>query len=360
MKFPPPIRYTNGEIDRAGKALIEHSEDSTEYLAGLEVINNWRASHQYPLNTFVATLHDRTRKYKRAIIAQRLKRLPTIINKVQRYPDMRLSRMQDIGGARAILGTIKQVRQLEETYLSGGRLTHRLKIPHKDYITNPKDDGYRGVHLVYEYNNTLARNAAAQEYKGILIEIQIRTRLQHSWATAVEAMGAFMGESFKNGQGSDDWREFFALASSAFAQVEKCPPCPQHTDLEPAEIYKRLSDIDKRIDALQHLESLTQAAQAIQRHIGSQKKRHLHYTIISLDLDKQLVEIWAFSKDQFDKATKALSDLEKRSSGKYDQVLVSVSSIISLKEAYPNYFLDISDFVSRIRLMVENISKIDI
>lgn len=357
MKFPPPTRYTNGEIDRAGRALVDHEEGSKEYLSGLEVINNWRASHQYPLNTFVTTLHDRTRKYKRAIIAQRLKRLPTIIGKTQRYPGMRLSRMQDIGGARAILGDIKQVRELEKAYLSGGKLTHQLKVPHKDYINNPKEDGYRGIHLVYEYNNTLARNEVAKEYKGLLIEIQIRTRLQHSWATAVEAMGAFMGESFKNGQGGSDWREFFALVSSAFAQVERSQPCPQHVGLEPAEVYKRISDIDKRIDALQHLESLTQAAKAIQNHIGRQKKRHLHYTIISLDLDNQRVEIWAFSKDQFDKATKALADLEKRSSGKYDQVLVSVSSIISLKEAYPNYFLDISDFVNRVRVMIENISK---
>lgn len=357
MKYPPPIRYTNGEIDRAGKALVESKKNSKGYLAGLEVINSWRASHQYPMNTFVSTLHNRTRKYKRTIIAQRLKRLPTIIKKVQRYPDMRLSRMQDIGGVRAILKSVKEVRELEKVYLEGGKLTHRLKEPHKDYIANPKEDGYRGIHLVYEYDNTLARNGLAESYKGLNVELQIRTRLQHSWATAVEAMGAFMGESFKNGQGSDDWREFFALASSAFARAEGCDPCPQHADLEVVEVYKQLRDIDTKIDALQHLKSLSEAARAIQIHVGRQKKRHLHYTIISLDLDTKKVEIWAFSKDDFDKANKALADLEKRSGGKYDQVLVSVSSIISLKEAYPNYFLDIGDFVDRIQLMIEKTNE---
>lgn len=357
MKYPPPIRYTNGEIDRAGKSLVQHKEGSKEYLRSLEVVNNWRASHQYPMNTFVSTLHRRTGKYKKPIIAQRLKRLPTIIKKVQRYPDMRLSRMQDIGGVRAILKSVKDVRELEKVYLESGRLTHRLREPHKDYITYPKDDGYRGIHLVYEYNNTLARNGLANSYSGLNVEIQLRTRLQHSWATAVEAMGAFMGESFKNGQGSEDWREFFALASSAFAHAEGCQPCPQYTDLEVAEIFNKLRNVDNKIDALQHLRSLSEAARAIQIHVEGQKKRHLHYTIISLDLDTKNVEIWAFRKDDFDKASKALADLEKRSGGKYDQVLVSVSSIISLKEAYPNYFLDIGDFVDRIELMIEKTNE---
>lgn len=360
MKFPVPIRYTNGEIDRAGKALAENEENSQDYKNALEIVNNWRASHQYPMNTFVSTLHMRTKKYRKAIIAQRLKRLPTIIKKVKRYPDMRLSRMQDIGGVRAILPTLKDVRELEREYVSNNKLSHRLKEPHKDYIESPKEDGYRGIHLVYEYNNTLSRNGLAKDYKGLLVEIQIRTNLQHSWATAVEAMGAFMGESFKNGQGSAEWREFFALASSAFAHAERCNACPQHAEIAPAEIYKRLRDIDRKIDALQHLKSLAQAARTIQRHVGSQKKRHLHYTIISLDLETKTVEIWAFRKDDFDKATSALADLEKRSGGRYDQVLVSVSSIISLKEAYPNYFLDIDDFVNRIQVMIEKTNEMGI
>lgn len=357
MKYPPSIRYSNGEIDRAGKALVENKKNTKAYRQGLEVVNNWRASHQYPMNTFVSTLHDRTRKYKNAIIAQRLKRLPTIIKKVQRYPDMRLSRMQDIGGVRAILDSLEEVRELEDAYLRSGKLTHRLKQPHKDYIASPKEDGYRGVHLVYEYNNTLARNGLAASYKGLLVEIQIRTKLQHSWATAVEAMGAFMGESFKNGHGSADWREFFALASSVFALAEGCEPCPQHAGIEIIELYKRLRDIDAKIDALQHLKSLSEAARRIQIHVESQKKRHLYYSIISLDLESRAVEVWAFRKDDFDKANKALADLEKRSGGKYDQVLVSVSSIISLKEAYPNYFLDIDDFVKRIQFMIEKTNE---
>src|SRR5690606_39699271 len=46
------------------------------------------------------------------------------------------------------------------------------------------------------------------------IEIQIRTRLQHAWATAVETVDVMKGTDLKSGGGTPDWREFFALAAS--------------------------------------------------------------------------------------------------------------------------------------------------
>jgi len=104
---------------------------------------------------------------------------------------MQLSRMQDIGGVRAVVNSIKEVRALQSEYQDTKRFTHKL-ARENDYILDPKTDGYRGVHLVYKYNNTLARNGLAAQYKGLAIELQIRTKLQHTWATAVETMGLSM------------------------------------------------------------------------------------------------------------------------------------------------------------------------
>ena len=39
-----------------GKALVKALHDSDQYIYALDVINNWRASHNYPLNTFKVTL----------------------------------------------------------------------------------------------------------------------------------------------------------------------------------------------------------------------------------------------------------------------------------------------------------------
>ena len=53
------------------------------------------------------------------------------------------------------------------------------------------------------------------------IEMQLRTRLQHLWAAAVEIFDAFMGENFKSSRGSQAWLDFFALAHK-----EKHPVLP--------------------------------------------------------------------------------------------------------------------------------------
>ena len=57
-------------------------------------------------------------------------------------------------------------------------------IKFNDYVENPKDSGYRSIHYVYKYSSK------ADKYNGLKIELQIRTKLQHNWATAVETAGA--------------------------------------------------------------------------------------------------------------------------------------------------------------------------
>ncbi len=39
--------------------------------------------------------------------------------------------------------------------------------------------------------------------------MQIRTAVQHSWATAVEVVGAFTAQSLKSSQGNEKWLDFF-------------------------------------------------------------------------------------------------------------------------------------------------------
>ena len=98
--------------------------------------------------------------------------------------------MQDIGGVRTIVGSIEQVRELQAAYKSS-RFKHQL-VSEKDYIAEPKCDGYRSVHLVFRYVNK-----RAPDYNGLSVEMQIRTKLQHAWATAVETMGTFLGQAHK-------------------------------------------------------------------------------------------------------------------------------------------------------------------
>lgn len=48
------------------------------------------------------------------IISRRIKRMPSIINKLRRFPSMQLDRIQDLGGVRVVLSTSKQVNTLAE------------------------------------------------------------------------------------------------------------------------------------------------------------------------------------------------------------------------------------------------------
>ncbi|MBR2145465.1 MAG: hypothetical protein IJ956_07990, partial [Akkermansia sp.] len=64
----------------------------------LGVLDNFRALHAMPLNTFQATLRQRIKRLGISdyIVAQRIKRKPTILDKLHRYADMQLKRMHDI------------------------------------------------------------------------------------------------------------------------------------------------------------------------------------------------------------------------------------------------------------------------
>ena len=107
---------------------------------------------------------------------------------------MELARMQDIGGLRAIVRSVAVVKTLELAY-KNSRFKHTPGSS-KNYLDSPKPDGYRGVHLIYRYQNPIAT-----EYNGLSLELQLRTHLQHAWATAVETMGTFLGQALKSGQG---------------------------------------------------------------------------------------------------------------------------------------------------------------
>lgn len=144
MAFVKP-KFTRGKVTRAGDILagrtnlagVGGNEARDKLIEALRVLTNWRAAHNYPINTFQATLRHRLKRIdKSAIVAQRLKRMSSIILKLQRFTSMESARMQGIGGLRAIVGSIKKVRALESLYRQKGLFKHGLHSS-KDYIAEP-------------------------------------------------------------------------------------------------------------------------------------------------------------------------------------------------------------------------------
>lgn len=355
MAFVTP-RFQKQEVNRAGKILastdlgVDTLDTLSDWIWAYGVLANWRACHGYPINTFQALLRKRVKSLcSNGIVAQRLKRAPSVISKLQRFSSMKLVQMQDIGGLRAVVDTISSVRNLEKLYRNSN-FKHQL-VSSKDYISHPKDDGYRSVHLVYKYFNKFC-----PDFDELLLEIQLRTRLQHSWATAVETMGTFLGQALKSGQGERSWREFFEIASAAFTHVEGTEPIPGYKSLSMDEILSRLNQTENELHVLHKLQGFSIAANKIIAMKGSGS-----YHLVILDSSNRTVSIMPFPKTQLEQANIEYAKVEERGQKgePIEAVLVSAGPVEALKKAYPNYFLDTHEFVLQIKKLLKNIQPTD-
>jgi ppGpp synthetase/RelA/SpoT-type nucleotidyltranferase len=332
-------RYSRTQVNRAGDILIDRSASDEQQEWAREVLSNWRSCHAYPINTFQATLRSKLKRIApTAFVAQRLKRSPSIVAKLERFAGMKLARMQDIGGLRAVVGSLDEVRALESDYRTPNHSFKHELVTTKDYIQHPKDTGYRSLHLVYKYAND-----KVPEYNGLLLELQIRTRLQHAWATAVETMGTFLRYALKSSEGPGTWLEFFAAAGSAFATLEGCAPVPGYGNQSRAEIFESVTREARRLDVYSRLAAFSVALNAIdeKKDVGS------FYHLITLNPAEKTVYIQSYGRRRLEQASRDYAAQEKRIADGEDLqvVLVSAGPIEALKRAYPNYFLDTREFV---------------
>lgn len=335
--------YRRGEVDAAGRRFVSlmrvgpwNEQDRLDWVTSTDIINNWRAAHAYPLNTFQATLRGKTRKVdSNAIVAQRTKRLWSIWHKLDRFKTMQLTQMQDIAGCRAILATVSQVRELVQNYQHSS-LRHSKKVT--DYIEKPRPSGYRGVHVIWRY---LSDKAPAQFYNGLQLEMQIRSSLQHTWATTVETMGTLSGQALKSSLGDNDWLRFFALMGSVIAMKEAAPVVPE-TPTDPDELCAELKNYAHRVNALNRLRNIGAALRQLEDNVGAGAEAHYFL----LELSPDLIKVTGFKFSQHQEAQTRYTEAEKKIANdeRSDAVLVSVDSIASLRRAYPNYFLDTGAF----------------
>ncbi len=341
MSYTVP-NFTRGKINRAGAVLIDANSSPEAKADALATVNHWRACHAYPINTFQATLRGRvSRVTDNALVATRLKRFPSILKKLEINRGMQLARMQDVGGLRAVVETVAQVRKLHEIYCDGS-LAHEL-VDTDDYIATPKDSGYRSLHLIYKY-----KNPGAAIYDGLSLELQLRTKLQHAWATAVETIGSFLNQALKSSEGPAEWLDYFKIVSSAFALMEKCPVAKNHANLTPQEVFRLAVEIGIRLDVKRKLDAFAVAANAI-----SSSKASGSYHLIVLDATERTVSVLSFSKKRLAEANQAYAEAERKASDHPDMqtVLVATSSVEALRRAFPNYFLDTKQFLKSLNRM---------
>jgi len=340
-KYYPIPEYSRREVNRAGEIFLDPNSGDTERDYALSVINNWRTSHNFPLNTFQMRLRKIAKSINPdSLIAQRIKRLASIRLKLQRFEGMNMAQIQDIGGCRAIMKNMSEVDLLVNTYKHDSRGIKHKVAKEQDYIQYPKVSGYRGVHLIYKYKSD--KNPV---YDDMRVEIQIRTLMQHAWATAVETVGTFIQQSLKSSQGEADWLRFFIVMSSAMAIIEGKPTVPG-TSENYNELRKEITDLSKKLDVEGHLTTFRESIEVI----GQKYTKGAHYFLLELDPVRKRVTIRPYTQTQLVTASLDYVTLEKRILGdNRDAVLVSADSIESLKLAFPNYYLDTEYFLELLR-----------
>lgn len=345
MAYTPIPSESKTQINKAGKILVESNPSTIEYVEAQELANRWRSCHAYAINTFQSTLRTKLRHFKGSpIVAQRLKRMPTMIDKLKRHPNMKLTTMQDIAGVRGIVDTIDDVYEIVSLYVNNKNFRHEL-VEKYDYISNPRDaDGYRSVHLVYKYSNSFY-----PDFNGLRIEIQLRTKLQHIWATAVETMGTFIGQALKTRQGDAKWLDFFAIVSAGFSHMEHSPPIQRFSHLEKNEIYTEIAKQEKELGVLDKMTNFSYVVKSL----GSEKGHTFHLIII--DYKDTSIAIRSYNRESYQQAIIDYNDAEAKMHEKVDIALVSAGKIDTLKKAYPNLFLDLTEFADILNRITEEV-----
>jgi ppGpp synthetase/RelA/SpoT-type nucleotidyltranferase len=340
MGFVEP-QHDDETVDIAGDALTGDADATQELeernLSPLDVINNFRSAHAYPLNTFQPTLRERAGHVcKKPIVAQRIKRLTSIKDKLERYPDLKLSTIQDVGGGRVIVDSVPQVYKIVERYKAGYSV-HEL-IDERDYIKGPKSDGYRSYHLIYRY-----RNKAHSQWDGLRVELQFRSNFQHIWATAVETADIFYSEGLKSHRGLPEWRRFFALMGTHLAMREHTRLIPR-TPKDARELKEELRECAKSLDVARKLGEFGKTLNVV----GPTVRKEFRYLVLLLNPQAPgapTTTIYGYKTGALDDATQKLAILEQYKEAAEDAVLVSVSDATMLRRAYPNYYLDTALFM---------------
>ncbi|KNZ40384.1 GTP pyrophosphokinase [Acetobacterium bakii] len=152
----------------------------------------------------------------------RLKAPKSIVEKLKRRGlevslDSIRKNLTDIAGVRVICNYLNDINRITNLLLRQDDITLVRKT---DYITNPKENGYRSLHLI-----VLVPIFLAERTESIPVEIQIRTIAMDFWASLEHQL------KYKTqNEISEDLRD----------RLKSCAESITHLDVEMQTIYKEI------------------------------------------------------------------------------------------------------------------------
>ncbi len=172
----PPADLTKSQVDRLGERLRKGDISDDD----LRLLDRYKRSFSDSYEIVVGQIRNQLGLEPTG----RQEKTTTSIKEKLRRQSIRLSQMQDIAGCRIVVTDLltqdEAVERLKTSF-------DRIEI---DDRREKPSHGYRAVHVVVEIS-------------GKLIEIQVRTALQHLWAEVSEKL-ADVDPSIKYGGGDRD------------------------------------------------------------------------------------------------------------------------------------------------------------
>ena len=325
-------------VDSAGRVLSDEiSEDayrsgSADVIEAFNIAHSWRAAALRPMHLIRADLAGKRSRFHGLLTAARLKRMTSIRRKLMNSP-VSLYAMQDIGGCRGVLRSVAEVKELAAFYIDGGA-RYAVSRSKDDYIAQPKHDGYRSRHIVLKFHG----DGDDSHYNRHRIEVQLRTKAQHDWATAVEAVGLALGQNMKSGDGDRSWLRLFQLMSAEIAIDEECPIGPGVSESE-NERRAEIRELSRELDAVNRLRGYVRSIEAVRPVRSGPPAR-----MFILQYDRRTNRVSSrplYYVSEYDLAERGLS-------GEVDTVAIEIDRVDDMRAAFPNYFMDVGDFAARL------------
>lgn len=316
---------TKGEIDRLGQKIGASAEVSQEDLNKLQ---EFRQTFQEPIsNVFNFVLGVARKVDKQCIVTYRIKRIDTIVEKLRRFHEnpngkMNLSRMWDIAGCRCILNSTDEdklyvlLKKMQKEY---GR---DCKV--NDYVAEQKDSGYRSIHIYVKDHQTQKP-----------IEIQIRNKAQHNWATLVEIVDLLFGTKNKEHGTESLLGRFLYLYSKA-------------EDLTKEEFSEMLK-IERKVKVFERMSNvLTRNYLNIRRQWLKQKTKGSYFVITANKNGSEIVSFPIFKEAETAYYEKYLAN----SDSNIVLTHLRMPDFNQISMAYSNYVLAMHAFFDDYRVLV--------
>jgi Region found in RelA / SpoT proteins len=350
----PSFDYSMKDVLRAGEALagkmLWTEETAPRIRDVFSIASNWRDSHAYPMRKVRNLVRHKIRRLKLSgNTVARLKHMPSIRRKLRDQP-WKLNQLQDLAGCRAIIPTIDGVNELIDSL----RRNHNHAIHREDpYIREPKRDGYRCHHIVLKFRG----DGDEEVFNGRRVEIQVRTRLQHSWATAVETVGLFRQENMKAGLGNPEWLRLFKLMSAQFAAEEGCPE-PENVSGGDARL-REIVELDKALNAANTLDTLAYAVRYVDTYTFDPQNT-AEYFLIRYDSESRVVSVETQYSPRLSVQSYDDAEFDAYKAGPQKRaVLVEADDIDNLYAAYPNYFGDVQIFKLKLKEITQGAAAVE-